>query len=96
MQIAKSGDTNSKKHLNFMPPSAICQALVASNSDGPKFNVTMTPFRRLTVSLLFLTILNCNAVFAQTKDLTPQESKFINLYSKLTSFIQEDYDSLSF
>lgn len=56
----------------------------------------MAPFRRLTVSLFILTILICDKASAQTKDMPSQENKFVQLYSKLVSFIQGDYDSISF
>jgi hypothetical protein len=43
-----------------------------------------------------LTIFTFVNAFSQAKDITSQENKFAKLYSKLTSFIQADYDSLSF
>lgn len=69
---------------------------MASNSDSPKFKTTMTSFRRLTVSLFLVTVFTCDNAFSQTKDIVPQENKFVKLYSKLTSFIQADYDSIAF
>jgi hypothetical protein len=56
----------------------------------------MAIFRRLTCFLFILTIFTCDKAFTQTRDITSQENKFIKIYSKLASFIQRDYDSISF
>lgn len=56
----------------------------------------MAIFRRLTCSLFILTIFTCNKAFTQTRDITSKENKIVKLYSKLASFIQADYDSISF
>lgn len=55
----------------------------------------MIRIQRLTCLLLVLTVLTGEKAFTQTKDIASQENRFINLYSKLTSFIQIDDDSLS-
>lgn len=56
----------------------------------------MAPFTRLTRSLFVLAILFCDKAFTQTKDIASQENKFAKLYSKLSSFIPADYDSINF
>lgn len=55
----------------------------------------MMQIRILTLSLFVLTFLTCVKAFAQSRDITSQESKCIQLYSKLVSFIQTNYDSIS-
>lgn len=56
----------------------------------------MISFRRLTVFFLFLTAFTCDKAFTQTTNIASQENKFVSLYSKLASFIQVGYDSISF
>jgi hypothetical protein len=56
----------------------------------------MTSFRSLTCFIFVFTILICDKAAAQTKDIALQEKKVAKLYSKLASYIQADYDSLSF
>lgn len=55
----------------------------------------MIRFQRLTCLLLVLTVFTGEKAFAQAKDIASQENRLANLYSKLTSFIQVDDDSLS-
>jgi hypothetical protein len=55
----------------------------------------MTSFDRISAFLFLLTVFTCANAFPQTKDIAPQENKFVKLYSKLSSFIQADYDSVS-
>lgn len=56
----------------------------------------MISFHRLTCFFLPLIIFICNNASAQTRDIALQENKFVKIYSKLSSFIQADYDSLNF
>lgn len=51
-------------------------------------------FRRLNYIFFVVTIFICNKAFSQTKDIASQENRFVNLYSKLFSFVQSDYDSI--
>ncbi|MDJ1498583.1 hypothetical protein QNI19_36955 [Cytophagaceae bacterium DM2B3-1] len=45
---------------------------------------------------LVFTLLICEDTLAQSKDIARQESYFVKLYSKLTSFKPADYDSIQF
>jgi len=56
----------------------------------------MTSFHRSTAFFFVLTIFTCDKIFAQPRDFALQENKLVILYSKLVSFIQADYDSISF
>ena len=56
----------------------------------------MTVIPRLILSLLVLTILNSVKTFSQPESMALHENKFIQLYSKIGSFIPEKYDSLIF
>ena len=56
----------------------------------------MTSFFKLTAFLFVLTVFTYTNSFSQTKDIALQENKFVKLYSKLTSFIQANYDSITF
>lgn len=56
----------------------------------------MTRFQRLTCFFLVLTIFFWNKAFNQTNDFASQENRFAELYSKLFSFGQVDYDSINF
>lgn len=56
----------------------------------------MTSLIRLTIYLLVLTIYTCDKAFSQPTDVALQEDNFINLYSKIISFIQANNDSISF
>ncbi|MDJ1499397.1 hypothetical protein [Xanthocytophaga agilis] len=53
------------------------------------------PFLHSCFFLVF-TLLICEDTLAQSKDIVKQESHFVKLYSKLSSFIQTDYDSIQF
>ena len=55
----------------------------------------MTPFRKIISFLFVLTFLNCDKAFTQIKVIASEENKLTKLYSKLTSFIQANYDSIS-
>lgn len=73
----------------------VIYALVASNSDSAKLKKKMRPFLRLTAFLFILTFSIRDKAFGQTAAISSQENNFVKLYSKLASFIQTDYDSIS-
>ena len=54
----------------------------------------MTTFRKIICLLFVLTFLTCDKAFTQTNVIALQENKLTELYSKLTSFIQKDNDSV--
>jgi hypothetical protein len=56
----------------------------------------MTSFHRLTAFFFGLSIFTCDKIIAQAGNIASQENKFVKLYSNLVSFIQADYDSISF
>ena len=56
----------------------------------------MIMFRNLRYTLLLLSFLLVNKSFSQKNDLLSKEIYFIKLYSKLLSFPQENYDSVSY
>lgn len=53
----------------------------------------MAPFHRPIVFALFLMMLLCNKVNAQTKDLTSQENRFAILHSRLLESLHGDWDT---
>jgi hypothetical protein len=56
----------------------------------------MTPIRKLFVYLFVLAIFPSGQALAQKGDIASQENRFVELYSKIISSIQEDNDSVSF
>lgn len=56
----------------------------------------MIMFRKVNFILLSLSFLLLNKGFSQKNDLMSNEIQFIKLYSKLLSFPQENYDSVSY
>lgn len=46
--------------------------------------------------ILILTAITCESSYSQTINFPSEENKLVNLYSKLISFSQADFDSLSF